>query len=1162
MFRSSIPPAVWLGLLVFSAAGAQDFRAKLQGRISDSSDAVIGGASVTLVNLSTGVTANKPTNEVGLYRFDYLDPGPYRLTVEAPGFSRFIQENIVLQASADITINATLSAGDVKETVTVEASPVAVDFNSAGVKTTIDTKLANDLPRLDRNPFKLTLLNPAVLETRRQEMNPFQSLSANSLDLGGGTSQRNDLLVDGSPISIGVKASYTPNTDAIQEVNVHQNSVDAEAGHSAGGVVSMTLKSGTNDWHGTMFYLGRNPALNAMTDRTTQSSVASRYNIWGGTVGHPVIRNKLFNFASYEQWKQLVPQAVLRTVPTALEKTGDFSQSMNINGGVRTIYDPYSTLLDPVSGKVTRTPFAGNRVPSSRFDPLAVQFMSGLFQPNAVPDNITGTNNFKSSQTQNWSYWNISDRADWYLSEKWRIYGRVSRYHTVQDIIAPLMQASPAYMPHGTARHTFALPFNVIYTMSARTVMDFRAEYHNMIDDWSYPKYQLPAGGWSKYWPNNAWYKAYQVEGLPVINPGIVLGSSAFYGDWNSTMWYTHENGSSYAGKISQQRGSHFLKAGGDFRRTGGGSTTTAISAFTFSPAMTADTFLNPNTKVVGNEFASFLLGALGSDSNMIVAPIGNVNHQLWAGFFQDDWKLSKRVTLNLGLRYEYERPFYDAEHKESRFLDLTQANPEMTKAPPNLPASALRLRTSPLAYNGSWVFTDSSHPGVWNSQKDIFLPRAGLAFRINDLTALRIGYARYSTPTDMLNFSASPSGASTPTILAPPYGAFNAQQTPLPLQQGVPVAQFSNPFPASNPLVAPIGKSAGGYYGLGTNNLTFYNQDFHRVMNDRLNITLSRQLPNQILGEVTYFTNWGHGLPFLYNLNLMDPQIGYTNKTAIDASVANPFYQYLTPSLFPGPLRNQSTVALKTLLVPYPQYGNLFDVESGRGERYHSIQVKVQRPFRNGYNFLLGYNYNNEKDQQFFDEVATFRRQFTWMPSANGRHRVTLAGTYQFPFGKGRMFLSSMSAIPEAILGGWQSVGTWYFKSGDFLRFGPNSNNFNLAGMNATCDPAVSNPAPQKWFNQSCFSVLPAYTPRTNPWQYDDVRGPKYWEIQATVSKTFNITERIKTEFKLSGFNLTNRLNRDLPDMVVTSSTFGQALRQSNFTTGRQMEYGLKILF
>ena len=273
-----------------------------------------------VLNVGTGVSVVRQSGETGLYLFDLVDPGTYTVTVELTGFAKFVQENIMVQMRGDVTVNAMMKPGSVQESITVTEAPAAVQFNSSNKDFTLDSKMAAEMPRIDRNPFKLTLLAPSAVNTRG-EMQPYHSWAANSVDLGGGTNLKNDLQVDGSPIGMGQKNSYPPNTDAVQEVVVSQNSVDAESGHSAGGLISMTLKSGTNDWHGTGFYLGRYPWLNAEQDRTrfsqerhpaahdgrharatrssrTSSSISSRWN-----TGRSAIRS------SYTT-----------TVPTALER--------------------------------------------------------------------------------------------------------------------------------------------------------------------------------------------------------------------------------------------------------------------------------------------------------------------------------------------------------------------------------------------------------------------------------------------------------------------------------------------------------------------------------------------------------------------------------------------------------------------------------------------------------------------------------------------------------------------------------------------------------------------------------------------------------------------------------------------------------------------------
>src|SRR5262245_48147197 len=329
--------------LSITAALAQDTRAKVQGQVTDSTNAVIAGATVTLRKENTGVPSQQQTNVVGQYLFDFVLPGGYTVTIEMSGFKQFVQRNILVQARGDVTVNAVLEVGNTRETVTVEASPVAVQFNTTTMAMTVDTKMANSLPILSRNPFVLVALNPSAVVRSSKEHSPFHHWATNEFDVGGNTNRKNDIILDGAPSMTAQKSSYTPPMDAVQEVNLQQNAVDAEFGHSAGGIISIQMKSGTNEFHGTAYYLGRNPVLNALADRTTRGKNLTRQNVWGVTQGNPIKRNKLFSFFAYEGWRTIEPKSVIYTLPTDLERNGDFSRSLNNNGDLRTIFDPFTT---------------------------------------------------------------------------------------------------------------------------------------------------------------------------------------------------------------------------------------------------------------------------------------------------------------------------------------------------------------------------------------------------------------------------------------------------------------------------------------------------------------------------------------------------------------------------------------------------------------------------------------------------------------------------------------------------------------------------------------------------------------------------------------------------------------------------------------------------
>jgi hypothetical protein len=1162
--------ALCLFFLFSFSALAQTYRAHVRGIVTDQSKSVLPGATVTLQNVNTGVSMVRQTSEAGLYVFDLVDPGKYTITVDAAGFGKFVQDNVLVQSGGDITVDAALSPGTLQQTVTVEATPSAVEFNSANKELTIDTKMAQETPRIDRNPFKLTLIEPQAVNTRG-EMLPYNSWAANSVDLGGGTNLQNDLLVDGSPIGIGHKDTYPPNTDAVQEVIVSTNSVDAESGHSAGGVISLATKSGTNDWHGEGFYLGRYPWLNATADRTRFSQNANRQNMFGGTFGNPILKNKLFNFFSYERWLVGTPQQYVRTVPTALERQGDFSQSRNIDGGLRTIYDPYASQFNPATGAV-RTPFPGNRIPQSQMDPLAASIMSQFWDPNTPGDNITGVNNFKKGYTENFDYYNFSDRVDYNISDKWRVSGHYGRYYVTDDSGDPTPNHSQLYVPTGTLRYANQAAGDAVWTINPTTVVNFHGSWQNVGDAFV----SKDLGSWSSIWPNNNFYKAYQdaAKNVRVYYPALNIGGQGYGGP--GYVWDQRPAAEAFSTKISKQVGSHFLKAGFDFRRSAGPTLVTGTSQFTFNSDLTAPTSVSPDTLHYGDQFATFLLGALDTNSEMIGGPAPNPMNEFYGMFIQDDWKLNRRITLNLGLRNEYETAWHDPDHLFSRGLDLNAPIPEMLANPPQMPGQvASILPAGYQKYVGQWQFTDSQHPGMWSPQALALQPRVGIAIRIDDKTALRAGYALYTAPTEY-NFSNAPvSGYEAINFLEPPFFGQTGYQYVAPLQQGVPQATLSNPFPASNPLVPIQGKAIGGNLGRGGQDLLWYPQNFQKAYNNRINISFQRELPGQLVAAFTFFTNFGNR-HFTENLNNIDPRLQVQYQNQLDTQVANPFYNYLTPTLFPGPLRNQPTVSLGSLLVPYPQYGRLYTLGNrGASERYNSYEVKVQKNFSKGYNFFASYIYINERVQQPLNQLDQYTNTLQWQDSNQPRHRFNVAGTYQLPFGKGRHFMSNAPRVVDALLGGWQVTGLSTFYSGDYLRF-PGDSNVSTAYI-VTGNPCISNPTPQHWFNTAAFQQVPSNTfvIRSNPLQYGCLTGPKFYNLDATLLKSFNITERVHTELKMSAYNATNRLNLGDPDTSVTSSTFGQALyqgspggqfgsqtQQQGNLSGRQVELGLKIVF
>ncbi|HEU0141787.1 MAG TPA: carboxypeptidase-like regulatory domain-containing protein, partial [Bryobacteraceae bacterium] len=516
---------------------AQDYRARVQGNVTDQTQAAVAGAKVTLTNQDTGVELSRLTDGSGRFLFDYVAPGTYTVRMEMAGFSPFSQENITVLTRGDVTVNGTLSVGGITQTVNVSESVMALEFNTSTMSQTVTGKMLQDLPILARNPFTLVLLDPAVVNrySTVAHRNPFYMQAANGVDVGGATGGRNDILLDGVPIGVDSRGSYSPSMDSVQEVSIQQNSVDAEFGFSAGGNMSVSMKSGTNEYHGTVYYFGRNPALNAMANRYTRSENLVRQHIGGGTVGGPILKNRLFTFFSYERWNKTEPREGTRTLPTDLERTGDFSRSLNAAGGLRTIYDPWSTQFDAATSTASRTPFPNNIIPNSRIDPAAAIVMGDLWKPNGPGDDITGTNNFKITYPWWTKYYNLSNRTDWNVNDKFRMYARYSIFRTRLD--NNNYGNSPATpSDNGGLMDSLNAAADGVYTMNPSTVLNVRFGVTYLEDDYDSDWAKVGEAGLQKVWPSTPWYTSY-IQGIPAIYyPAISVSGKGSFG--KGSTWF------------------------------------------------------------------------------------------------------------------------------------------------------------------------------------------------------------------------------------------------------------------------------------------------------------------------------------------------------------------------------------------------------------------------------------------------------------------------------------------------------------------------------------------------------------------------------------------------------------------------------------------------
>jgi len=1148
---------------------AQDYRGKVQGVVTDENGGAIPGAQVVLRNVKTGVETTRAADDNGHYVFDFVEPGQYVVVIEQTGFKKAVQENVIVRVRSDLTVDLKLAVGGVQETVTVESPPIAVQFGSSSTLLTIENKVIDQLPVRGRNPYSVTQLDPTVSPgtgSTSNENRPYHHAYASDFDAGGGTLRANDVLLDGVPLNSSYKSSYTPAMDAVQEVTFQKNAIDSEFGYSAGGVIVLNMKSGTNDFHGSVIGNWRNPRFNALTDPTVKRTAGAdetnfrgtNLKIYGGTIGGPIIKNKLFTFTSYEHWNDASPLPFTLTVPTALERAGDFSQSTR-NGVIRTIFDP----LTSTGSTGARTAFLGNKIDPSRFDPTAVKLFAELPLPNlpGSQDNLQG---FKVNQT---TYWNFSERVDWNYSEKLKTFVRYGQFK------AKLLESNPTskkLLPvNGSNRYGLSIAADTVYTISPKMVLNLRANYHQLTDEYAAEPALIGKDGIANLFTTSFWTSLYTFDQYFYPAFDLVAGSTTYRLGRPGREFWQHPQGWGASSRLNYYAGKHSLKFGGEFRVDKGKGARFEPLTFNIKQALTANANSSPNLNTSGSEWATFLLGYIDNASIAARVPIQEAVTLGYAGYVMDDYKLNSRLTLNLGLRWEYEPGPVDRGNRLSQRLDLTQPIPEFQTTPPAIPTAVTNLLASKNEkhiFNGAWIFTSADNRHAWNRKVLNLLPRLGGAYRIDDKSVFRFGWGRYMSPSSKIR---DPLGD-----FVNQYAGF-ATSTPAPgtISNGKPQATLSNPFPtALAPIQQPLGQSLGRYTNLGnaigaagnaTNGIDEFN--LRPAVNDRISLSFQRQVWGGLILDFEYFYNHETNLPYAVDLNMADPSFSYeTAKSILNLSVPNPFLNYLTPDKFPGSLRSTTSVSQSSLLRPYPQYLAINQTNtSGRGEHLHSFEILAQRPFAKGLSLLLAYAYQREQTQEFFDDLATYARRFEWRDTDTPRQRFTSAVSWDIPIGKGRSLLKDANRAVDMVVGGWTITTTTRIYSGRPLFFNQN--------LIVDGNPKISNPDITRWFDTSKFHALPTSTDpalppnlhkRDNPWTFPGLVGPGIWQSDVTMSKSFRVTERFRIEARVEAYNVFNRVQLANPIVDFNNANFGKIITKLVAYNGREVQYGLRLVF
>jgi hypothetical protein len=1151
-----------LGLLALTLH-AQQQTAELDGRITDTSGAAIADASITVSNGARGIHNVTTTDNTGWFTFPLLSPADgYELKVSKNGFKETTRTNIILQVAQTAQVNITLAVGASTESVTVTGAPPLLDAETSSIGQVITSHTITNLPLNGRSSFRLIQLTPGV-NFNQSAYGQFGDVPVNTtwdtnFSINGGQAQSNEFLIDGVPSSVGFFNQITtiPSVDDTEEFKVESDNLSAEYGRFTGGVINVTTKSGTNEIHGSAFEFLRNNILNAddyFNKGKGKATPSFKMNQFGGTLGGPVILprvyhgiNKTFFFADYQGTRRIQGASFLGTVPTDLQRKGDFSQTYNSKGALITIYNPFSTVANPSNpSQYIRTAFAGNVIPPALVDPVAKAIMAYYPEPNATGAAFTNANNYVNNAPLRVAQSQGSARVDENVTDRYHFFGRFGWLLT--DLTQPNTFGNLATGGAGavgtTQFHSWSFAFD--NTITLKPTLFLTVNY-----------------GWAR------WFQSRKTLSYGFDNASLGFPSS-FVSSVTIPMFpsvniasFSATNGQSFLlngndthsvlTSLTKILGRHTIIVGTDTRLHLINFFNVGAASGTFSFANAQTQGPNPNTTstTAGNAFASFLLG-VGSSGSM---PIGSGNAlKDWyvAGYVQDNIRLTPKLTLNAGLRYEEESPYTDR-HNMLNYFNNTVASPAANPTFPNLSGG--------LVFAGVGGAPSSVYD--WNTKQ--FSPRAGFAYTPVASTVIRGGGGIVFAPLEL----------SSNAVGFVPTTGFSSSTNWAPTTSGglIPQDLLKNPFPQG--LVKPSGNSLGAGTSLGQS-LSVWGQHPKTPMAYQWNFGIQRQVPWQILAEGAYVASRGLRLTHNFNGNSLNPS-HWSMGTALQAQVANPFKPFVSV----GNL-SSATIAEQQLLLPYPQFTGLSMVNQTWGDSdYQSAQFKINKRTSHGVSVLAVYTVskwlsnvtsqdapigttNNTGVQNWYDLRAEKSLSENDIPQS-----LTINVVAELPVGRGRFLLPNAHGPLEKIVGGWSVSGIINQQKGVPLALaatttiGGNRPNW-VTGVNPNLSSSRTKAEKvAEWFNTGAFNTPAAFTLGNVPRTIGNIRSPGMHNLDLTMVKETQLLERLHMQFRAEAFNLTNTAHFGLPDTSLSSTTYGQLTNLLPSPWARQIQFAAKLTF
>ena len=1139
----------------------QTYTASVRGTVTDSTQGAIPSAVITVTDVERNLPYTASTDTSGRYILPTLPPGTYTLAVEATGFRKHTQPAFALAVQQQATVNVELTVGDVSASVEVQGSAPLINTTAATLGQVVENKFIQSAPLAARNPLTLVTLTAGLVPAE----NSAGGSSGINFIANGVRANSSDALLDGMNLT-GVdqnggitEVKYSPSVDLIEEFKVQTNFYSAEFGNSGGAIINMVSKSGTNQLHGVGYEFHRNAALNAnsfFSNRNGQSLPDFKRNVFGGTVGGPVYLPKIYNgknrtffFTLFEADRQTNPTTTLNSVPTPQQLAGDFSDTRRSNGQLFPIYNPFDTYT-ATNGSILRRPFAGNIVPASLHSKVAKNILAFYPKPTSEGSAFTRVNNFFAQGVRQAKGHKLDAKIDHHLNEKQRLSSRYSvswGNNTPPNLIGNIADRSTQgrnrnqnFVADYTRTHS---PTTVITTrfgiLRRKSLTDPISRIANFDQTTlGFPAYMLESG----------------VKQFPDIAPSgyLSLGGSAF---GQTHAWETE---GILSGSVTKIAGGHTIKTGGELRAIHENFYQHGYPTgqFNFNRNVTGENPLVANANQ-GDAIASMLLGWGSGGTYGLEWPTATYA-KFFGVYVLDDWRITRNLTLNLGIRYDADVPRRERFGRLNWF-DFEAPSPLRGKVPafPNL--------------KGVMGFVDDDTPSAFDGDWNNIQPRVGIAYALGKKTSLRAGYGIFYV-------------ASRHTTSGEPGSAFRSRPA-VQFTRDSGYTQFAtmeNPFPVG--ITPPWGRDPLAFLGVGLN---AYSRFDINPQYQQWNFSIQREAPGNAVVEVNYAGSKGTHLYFgsggdtMDNRNKLDPLYWDIGRTPLNAGVPNPFFGVITD---PRSQLSLPTVPFHRLLRTYPQYAGGVGSPSTpniANSQYHSVQFKYEKRFSRGLAVISHYTIAkmmsdsdvNNSEVNYVGGVSGLQnwknlRLERSLSVSDIPQRAVISFNYQLPIGKGRTLGRSMSRLADSLVGGWEVSSILTFSSGYPIIPGLDSGALweGTQRPNYIGDPSTNGKSTDErlnaYFNPAAFSRPAPDTYGTASRTLPNYRTFGITNGDFTFMKNFAIAEKKSLQVRAEAFNITNTPSFGRPNSSFGSNSFGLIGGYASGRGPREMQLAVKFYY